>query len=234
MLLPSTRSFPPGLPATDTVDAIADNDWAAFAGVEQLADHWSRPGWTAAKRVYYWMITFPGQATVHDLARRCQEALAGHDLDLIAADGLHITVLRVGDRELVRPDLLPRLVDAATALELPAFDLEVRPLAGSRGAVRFSVGPWGPLVDLHHALTRLGEELGVPGGRPTSGFRPHLGLGYNSAERPAGPLIQAVAALRGLPAVHTVATDVELVELRREPGRYVWKTLARVPLRLRP
>ncbi|WP_031066261.1 2'-5' RNA ligase family protein [Streptomyces sp. NRRL WC-3742] len=230
MLRPSARSFPPAPPLVDTMDAIAANDWDAFAGLTCVTRHWDRPGWTPDRRVYYWMITFPAHGAPHDLAQQCQAALTGLGLDPIPTGGLHITVLRVGDRKLVQPDLLRRLTADARALRLRPFSLELRPLAGSPGAVRLSVGPWGPLIGLHHALTRLGQSLGIPGGRPTDEYRPHLGIGYNPIERPAAAVVEAVAALRTLPAVHTVVDTVALVELRREPGRYAWDTIARVPL----
>ncbi|MCY0932157.1 hypothetical protein OTB20_39545 [Streptomyces sp. H27-H1] len=83
---------------------------------------------------------------------------------------------------------------------------------------------------LHGALSEAGRVAGVPGGKPTAHFRPHLGVAYNNRDRAAAECIEAVAELRGRPAVEVVVDQVSLVELRREERAYVWDVLHEVPL----
>ncbi|RSS82535.1 2'-5' RNA ligase family protein, partial [Streptomyces sp. WAC02707] len=104
-------------------------------------------------------------------------------------------------------------------------------LAGSRGAVRFSLTPWRPMIHLHAALSTVGDQARIPGGSPTSSFRPHLGIAYNNQARPAAPVVDAVAPLRSLPPAALDITSVELVELRRQDRTYRWRTVHSAPLR---
>lgn len=219
-------------PPADLYDlaGIAAHDWAAFSALEEMTDHWSRPGWPDGARAYYWMLTFPDSPALADLAETCQKELSPLGLDPVPAGGLHITIARIGARDAVTPRRLQTLARAA-ARELPgAFDLRAVPLAGSRGAVRFSVGPWAPLVQLHAALLRAGRIEGVLPGKPTALFRPHLSIGYNNRRRPAAPVTAAVASLRSLPAVDVEVADVQLVELRRDGALYRWDVLENLPL----
>ncbi|MFH8789182.1 2'-5' RNA ligase family protein [Streptomyces roseoverticillatus] len=144
--------------------------------------------------------------------------------------GLHVTLTRIGAVDQVEPGDLERLVETVRERALPVFRLDAHPLAGSRGTVRFPLAPWTPLVQPHAALSTSARQTGLPGGRPTSGFRPHLGILYGNAERDAQPVIEAVSALRALPPVPLYVDTVDLVELRRERATYRWKSLHTVRL----
>lgn len=196
-----------------------------------MTDHWSRPGWPDGARAYYWMLTFPDASTLIDLALRCQESLAPLGLDPVPAeDGLHITLARVGGREVVTTEQLVSIARTAGRLLPGAFALRVVPLAGSRGAVRFSVSPWGPLVRLHAALLQAGRAEGITPSKPTALLRPHLSIAYNNRRRDARPVVDAVASLRSLSAVHADVAEVHLVELRRDGVTYRWDVLESLPL----
>ncbi|MFJ4679016.1 2'-5' RNA ligase family protein [Kitasatospora sp. NPDC088783] len=231
-LIPDTNSFPADPPSDlDDALAITDHDWGAFSALTRMKNHWNRTGWEDPnRRVLYWLLTFAGQPDLLDLVQRCQQPLEPLGLDLIAADGLHVTMVRVGDRHLVSPSRAQDLVRAVDDMGLPAFTVHAHPLTGSRGAVRFSLSPWTPLVRLHTALTLVGSSHGVPGGSDTSSFRPHLGVAYNPCGRDARPVIDTVAPLRRLPPVALRVGSVDLVELRREGRSYRWETLAKVAL----
>ncbi len=159
-----------------------------------------------------------------------QERLRSLGLDQIRPGDLHLTLARVGDRQSLSPQQLRELVRTATDHVGAAFSLEFHPLTGSPGAVRYSVTPWTDLVALHNTLTQVHRHLCLPGGKPTTRYRPHLGLGYQSCAREAGPVIDAVGRLRLQPPIPLTVRHVDLVELRRDPGRYTWDRLARVPL----
>jgi len=212
---------------------IIEHDWEAFSAVARMTDHWARPGWPDGGRVYYWMLTVADSPSLVSRARHCQSALAHLGMDPIPDDGLHVTMTRIGDTAHVPAAQIRHLAALAEQLPLAPFQVRAHPLTGSRGAVRFTLSPWTPLVRLHAALSDLGLQAGVPGGLPTSAFRPHLGIQYSNRDQPAEPVIESVASLRSLEPVLLDITSVDLVELRRtcRPQRaYRWKVLHRVSL----
>ncbi|MEU6290262.1 2'-5' RNA ligase family protein [Streptomyces sp. NPDC046988] len=230
-------AFPHHPPADlDDHDLLVDHDWRAFSAVKQMTNHWARPGWSEGSRAYYWMLTFPHAEDLTGRARYCQDALAHLGMDPVPADGLHVTLTRVGSTDAVSTDQLHLLADLVEELALTSFEIAAHPMAGSRGAVRFTLAPWSPLVRLHAALSEAGRRAGVPGGKPTIAFRPHLGVQYSNRERPAAPVVESVARLRTLGPVSLEINSVELVELRRTTGpvpAYRWRVVRSVPLRPR-
>lgn len=221
-------------PDLDSPELLVEHDWQAFRAVGQMTDHWARPGWHEGVRVYYWMLTFPDAEGLISRARQCQEALAHLDMDCVPEEGLHVTLTRIGSPDLVSDDQVRRLADLAEQTVPAAFDIAAHPMAGSRGAVRFTLAPWSPLIRLHAALSEAGRRVHVSGGKPTAAFRPHLGVQYSNRECPAAPVIESVAHLRRLEPVPLTIRSVELVELWRtsapEPA-YRWRVVRRVPLR---
>ncbi|WP_406303721.1 2'-5' RNA ligase family protein [Streptomyces sp. NBC_00885] len=205
--------------------AIAAHDWSAFEAIAEMKNHWDRPGWTDTTRAYYWMITFPGPSALADLAQRCKHDLRHLALDPIEQDGLHLTMGRIG----LTSDITHRQLDglAANAADLmgSAFTLQAVPLTASRGAIRFTVAPWHPLIAMHAALSTAGVRSGIPMGKPTSSLRPHIGIGYFNRPTPAAPVRDAIRPLRRLAAVDVLVHQVRLVELRRESRTYRWQTV---------
>ncbi|MFD9062313.1 2'-5' RNA ligase family protein [Kitasatospora purpeofusca] len=230
-LVSDHMAFPADPPSDlDDADTIVRADWEAYAGLEHLVNHWDRPGWDTRTRRLYWMLTFNGHHQLAERAAQCQRALQHLGLDLTPPEGLHVTVLRIGDATDVPARTVDALADRVRGLGLPRLVLVAHPLAGSRGAVRFSVTPWTGLVHLHQQLTAVGRALGVPGGTGTGRWRPHLGIGYSPSDRPAPPFIKAVEPLRLLAPVSLVVESLDLVELRRGTRQYRWRTLQRVAL----
>ncbi len=226
-------TFPPVPPAdVDDAACVLAADWDAFRNIARMANHWDRPGWGTHDRTYYWMLTFPTAPGLITEARVCQQQLAHHGLDPVPEDGLHITMNRIGavpDIPRTRVDELAR--QAAARVGGP-FEIQAHPMAGSPGAVRFTVTPWSALVGLHAALGQAAHAAAIPvQGRPTGLFRPHLGIFYCPADRPAAPVIESVAALRQRRPIPVQVESVELVELRREHRTYRWDVVHSVPLR---
>ncbi|PVE04520.1 2'-5' RNA ligase family protein [Streptomyces scopuliridis] len=224
------RAFPSD-PPRDLADphAIAAHDWAAFQAVSHMSNHWDRPGWSGG-RAYYWMLTFPNERALINDARACQDAVTNPALDLVPADGLHITLNKVADSAAMGERDLARVVQVAQDTAPQAFDLQVGPLAGSRGALRYSVAPWNPLISLHAILARAGTLAGAAGGRSTESFRPHLGIAYSNTTRPADSVISQVAELRGRPTLPVHVSHADLVELRRENATYRWDVISAITL----
>jgi 2'-5' RNA ligase len=180
------------------------------------------------------MLTFPDASDLRVRAKHCQDQLAHLGMDRVPDDGLHVTMTRVGDTDRVSDDQVGFVADLAAQLPLDSFRIVAHPMTGSRGAVRFTLSPWLPMVRLHAALSAIGGQAGVPGGKPTAAFRPHLCIQYNNRERPAAPVISSVSRLRALPAVPLEVSSVELVELRRTSDTspaYRWKVVQSIPLR---
>ncbi|MBF6286596.1 2'-5' RNA ligase family protein [Nocardia cyriacigeorgica] len=172
------------------------------------------------------------EARLAALARKCQEFLGDDGLDPVPDDGLHITLLGIGDAADVSGRQLNEVVAAGEArlAGFEPFELLVGPPAGSRSAVRFSVAPWDPLLELHRRLFDSATRV-LPGIKPgPTHFRPHLGISYLNAPRPAGDLVERVAALHDLPPVPVGVDTVELVELRRDGRAYRWDTCAAISL----
>ena len=80
------------------------------------------------------------------MAAECQSTLNLPYLDPVPLDGLHLTVQRLAFEAEVAPSQVDATVSRARQLlsTMEGFELSIGPLAGSRGAVRFSVSPWAP------------------------------------------------------------------------------------------
>ncbi|WP_328390683.1 2'-5' RNA ligase family protein [Nocardia sp. NBC_00416] len=225
--------FPLGRPSsTAEAAAIRANDWAAFRDLEFLSDHWTTKAWAPGRTGYYWYLTFHDPALA-DLTQQCQKRLEHDGIDLVPRDGLHVTLLGLGRADQVSDEQLAQITAEASARlsTLAPFELAVGPLTGSRSALRFSVTPWDPLLELHHMLRAA--TAGSQRARrlaETADFRPHLGIGYISRTLDVASVIGDVAALRALPPVTVRVDSVDLVELRREGRAYRWTDLAVLPL----
>lgn len=226
------RVFPPS-PPRDINDAsiIAEHDWAAFGAVEEMTNHWDRPGWTATTRAYYWMLTFPEVPALTEHARRCQSALRDLGFDEIAEDGLHLTLGRIGHVGEVTTGQLGTLIAAVSDGGPEAFNIQAVPLTASRGAIRYSIAPWTPVVHLHAALAAAGTASGLPSRKPPSILRPHLGIAYCNRPMPARAVRDAVRPLRTLASVDVPVRRVQLVALRREGRAYRWDVIHELELR---
>ncbi|WP_322763227.1 2'-5' RNA ligase family protein [Frankia sp. Cr2] len=113
-----------------------------------------------------------------------------------------------------------------------AFVLTVGPLAGSSGAVRFSVVPWEPVIDLRNQIIDATAAVLEPTAiiATPRGLRPHVGIAYCNSPTDAHPIIKTLTALRELPRTRVTIDAVALVELRRKDRTYRWETVARLPL----
>jgi 2'-5' RNA ligase len=211
---------------------IARNDWEAFSSLDRLANHWERPAWPDRAQAYYWLLPLGVDVALRAHARACQQALAPiSDLDPVPGELLHLTLYRVGAPSAVTSEQVTGIADAA-ATRLESFEplhLFVGPLAGSTGAIRYSVTPWNRLVELRDQLASATRS--VLGGDQTAGWRPHVSIAYNARTRAASPIVERVRALRSQPPTEVTATEIELVKLARIGRVYQWKTLHRLILK---
>lgn len=231
LLTANSNAFPPAPPGSiDDPQVIAAHDWAAFDTVRQMKNHWDRPGWTETTRAYYWMLSFQNVPELLKQARFSQQELQHLQFDAIDEHGLHLTLGRIGRAEEVTSRQLDELCAVASNGLPPAFDLSAIPMTASRGAIRYSVAPWTPLIALHASLAAMGERYGLPFRKPTSVLRPHVGIAYCNRIVDANAVRDAIRPLRDLPSVTVPIEHVELVELRREERAYRWRTLHVLPM----
>ncbi|MFY1652151.1 2'-5' RNA ligase family protein [Solwaraspora sp. WMMB762] len=169
-----------------------------------------------------------------DLATRCQEQLRDlPNIDLVPTTSLHITMQRLAFTDEVSPDVAAAVVNDVRrrCADLPAIPVEIGPLAGSPGAVRFSVGPPEPVSRLRDLIRESIAKVRGPTALPerASRFVPHVSIAYHNTPADARPLVQRVASLRRLSPVATVIRSIDLVELYRSGHRYIASKQAEVP-----
>lgn len=228
----SRSQFPPAEPASLTdAKAIAENDWKAFSGLQMMVDHWARPAWPDGAKAVYWLLSLGGYPHLRASAQSCADALSHvPDLDVVPLDLLHLTLCRVGDAAELSVGAIAAVASSARkrTSQLAPFGVSIGPLAGSAGAIRFTVTPWDRLFLLHGEL--VAARNSVVGGPEGSGFRPHVSVAYNARRRDAEPIIRYVRALHRNPPVNLTVTRIDLVELRREGRVYGWQLLDQVQL----
>ena len=232
MLAIDPRAFPSAPPLDpDDPRAVSAHDWDAFTAVNEMGNHWDRPGWTSATRAYYWMLTFPDAVPLSSQARHCQQELRHLGFDEIDHDGFHVTLGRIGLVNDVSSQQLESLVANAAHRGAERFTLQAIPLTASRGAIRYSIAPWHPVLRLHAAIAATGIESGLPLDKPTSSLRPHVGIAYCNQALPAHEVRAAILPLRDLDAVELHVDQAQLVELRIEHRAYRWQVVHTFPLR---
>ncbi len=212
-------------------DPVHD-DWERFRALSSMTDHWDRPGWRPGRRSFHWFLTFDS-AALRDVTGTCQEPLRAFDcLDLVPAASLHLTVRRLAFTDEIDPSTVAAVAGrvAERCRPLTAFRMRVGPLAGSSGAVRFTVTPWERLIKLRDAVDQATTACGLP--TVEQRFRPHVGIAYCNRDLPAQPIIRRVATLRGLPPVEVTVADLRLVRLHRDGRTYRWDTETVLPLRV--
>ncbi|GIG55709.1 hypothetical protein Lfu02_00810 [Longispora fulva] len=217
-------AFPHQLPSSLTDhDAIVTNDWAAYAGLRRLSDHWSRPAWPDGAEAYYWILALGDQPDLRRRAAELQKALHNDaDLAPVPLDLLHLTLLRVSAIEDISQTNLSAIAANATQRlgGSGAIPLAVGPLAGSTGAVRFSVSPWDRIIHIHAELAAAAAAC--LGERVVADLRPHISIAYNGLHRSAQPVIAAVEELRDERPVEVNVSHIYLVSLRRQGKQYSW------------
>ncbi|MFI5705198.1 2'-5' RNA ligase family protein [Streptomyces xanthochromogenes] len=223
-------SFPPD-PPTDPDDpaTVARHEWEAFSRVDTMVNHWDRPGWTGTTRAYYWLLEFHTPALIAH-ARACQDTLRSLPIDDIPADGIHLTLGRIGLTGDVTPQQVTNLAVAARTGLPGAFSLQAIPLTASRGAIRYSVAPWAPILALHDHLSQAMSRSGLPPMPPTAHLRPHIGVGYLHRPTPAEDVRRVLEPLRRMPPAATTVDAVHLVRMRRTAGAYRWDRIRTLPL----
>lgn len=221
------------MPVADPSTGPADPDWAAFAALERMTNHWDRPGWRPGRTAYYWYLSFRDQDDVRALAAQCQAAVDAPHFDLVPDTDLHMTVQRVAFADEMDADALRR-TEENTREALRGFGmlrLQIGPLAGSGGALSFSASPRNRLNELRSQLLTTAHSVGfAPDTTDADPFRPHVGIGYCNRTVNAAPIIEQVRVLRSLPPVDVRISKLTLVELTRHERAYSWDVVSEVPL----
>lgn len=212
-----------------------EQDWYRFRQLNQLANHWERPGWADGRRSYHWLLTFEYPSVLHTLAAQCQEPFRDlAQFDLVPVDTLHLTIQRVAFTDELSAASLEA---AATAVRercqhVAPFGLRIGWLAGSTGAIRLTALPTAPVaavrdIAMDAVTANLRREAPA---HPAEIFWPHVSIAYCNTTQPVAPVMAQIEALRHLPPAEVLVTSVALVELRREGRAYRWEVLERVGL----
>lgn len=230
-LVPHPASFPVDPPsAPDSAWSIASHDWYAFDQVTTMVDHWDRPNWTPGMRAFYWLLTF-SSPRLADHAEQCQDAIRHLAFDEISTERLHLTLGRIGLTDTLSRTNIRSLADTVRRQRLPrAFPLSAIPLSASRGAVRYSVAPWTPVLALHAQLARASSTVGLAPMGASGYLRPHLGIAYCNRSLPASEVRAAIEPLRLLPPAPLFVDRAQIVEMRRADGAYHWQMVDEVLL----
>jgi 2'-5' RNA ligase len=142
-----------------------------------------------------------------------------------------LTVQRIGWADEISASELTAVGEAAAGRcsRLSPLKLTVGPLAGSPGAVRFSVLPWEPVFKLRRELLDANNSVLATCEKPRE-FRPHIGIAYCNKPVPTAPLHATVEPLRALPAVDVNVHQVDLVLLSRDGRTYAYSKVRSLPL----
>lgn len=234
-LVPHPASFPADPPPDpDSAWAVAAHDWNAFDQVTTMVDHWDRPSWRPGMRAVYWLLTF-SSPHLADQARQCQEAIGHLGFDAIGMRSLHVTLGRVAPADVLSRSQLNGLAAVVRRQHLPhGFALSAIPMTASRGAVRYSVAPWTPVITLHSQLARASSAVGLPRMSSSAHLRPHLGIAYCNRSLPASEVRAAIEPLRLLPPVPLFVDRVQMVEMWRVEGAYDWQVVEEISLPTAP
>jgi hypothetical protein len=210
-----------------------DSDWKAFKSLTHMKNHWDRPPWWPGRQAYYWYLTFSSNSELRSLSEHCQRVIEAPYLDLVPLDDLHMTICRVGFEDELGPDELDAVV--ATASEkfqsMSPFEILIGPLAGSAGAISFSVAPLEPVQKVREALqsaTAVGRDQNATA---KNSFRPHVGIAYCNSIVPISEIAPKIQPLRDLPRVQARIQSASLVLLTRGEQSYRWSPATDVSLR---
>ena len=211
---------------------LEEQDWHRFRHLNQLTNHWHRPGWADGRRSYHWLLTFEENSVLHTLAAQCQEPFRDlPQFDLVPLDILHLTSQRVAFTD----ELPAGSLEATVAVvkqryrNMAPFRLRIGWLAGSAGAIRFTALPVKPLAEVRDIV--LAQATHVRNNAPAcvaDDFWPHVSIAYSNAAQPTEPVTAKIEVLRSLPPADVLIASLAPVELRREGRTYRWEVLERV------
>ncbi|WP_412740253.1 2'-5' RNA ligase family protein [Krasilnikovia sp. MM14-A1259] len=202
---------------------------------DEVRDHWWwRPGWRVGRRFYAFHITFEGQQALQALAAACRSSLAHlPTVTLIPDQWLHLTMQGIGfTDELADPDVRDLAQRAGRiAAAIPAFEVDFAELIVAGEAIVMPATPAGPVQRLRAAARDaiaevLGERRVV---EDPDRFRPHVSIGYITADGAAAPYVAAVKRIH-IDPVRVRISRLDLIEMHRDQRMYEWHTVARLPL----
>jgi 2'-5' RNA ligase len=210
--------------------------WRSLEALQVLGDHWWwRPGWRVGRSFYTWHVTFEDDPAVAATAARWQAGLALPGLDLVPADGLHLTMQGIGFTDEVDPTDITQICEAARSrcTTLAPFTLTLGSADADPEGIPLAVRPWQPIrrlrATLREAIADVWGADRVP--EDADGFRPHVTLAYSSGGTPASEVRDRLATLReSIAPVEIIVRAASLIRLNRDHKQYEWTTDARVAL----
>ncbi len=205
----------------------------SMTDVESMADHWWwRPGWRLGARFLTWHLTFEDAPQVHRVAADYRRILAGvPGLDLVPDPWLHLTMQGLGFADDVADRDVAAIVDAARVrlARIPGFEVSFDRPAVTPEAVRWEAAPGEPVAAVRDAIRAAIGEVWAEVPERADGFGPHISIAYSGSDRPAAPVLAAIAAAPSAPATARI-THADLILLNRDHRMYEWEPVANIPL----
>jgi GNAT superfamily N-acetyltransferase/2'-5' RNA ligase len=178
-------------------------------------------------------LTFEDSSDLQLLAGQCQAAISFPYYDLTPPSELHLTLSRIAAQDDITSDQLHAVEAAAKRAcdGISPFDIRIGFLAGTSGAVGFSVAPGEPIGHLRDVLHEATRSAYPNAATASPAFHPHVTIAYcNSDDVPAAPAIAAVERLNSLPCVEVTVKKGALVLLERRPRAYMRQAISRISL----
>ncbi|MFC3964380.1 2'-5' RNA ligase family protein [Nocardia jiangsuensis] len=200
-------------------------------------DHWWwRPGWSIGKSFYTWHITFRSASPVRELSDVFAPTLSAvPTMELVSAEGLHITVQGIGFTDVVPRSDVDRIVDATrrNLAELARFTVTIGPPIVDSETIQLPIADPEPLRAVRDRLQTAIAEVWGAANVPDQGsaYRPHLTVSYSTGVAPIEELRGKLEAdqFDGY-TITDMVSEVSLIELNRDHGRYEWREVTSVAL----
>jgi len=198
----------------------------------QMEDHWRpEPGEDRNRARLMWFMLVGDYPQVAELAQAGHARLRGlAGLDIVPREWLHITTLIAGFADGMTADQVDAMAGHARRLLAciapPRITLG-RVLYHPR-AVMLDAGPPGRLQPVLQAVQEATlAGTGRDGTLHTAPWTPHITLAYGNADRPAGPVIDALG--RVLPSGQVAIRSISLVS-QTPDQMFKWDAIADVPI----
>ncbi len=181
---------------------------------ERLTGRWDNPFRQSYDDAVCWHLLLGRDPAVQEAAAVARQRLAGiAGLHMTPPEWLHITVQRVGTKDLVTHDNRTRMLARAQdcLAQTAPVTVTLQRIFYHPEAITLSVSPRSALSPVLAAARTATREVLESGDHHSEGdeWAPHLTLCYSTTEQPAAPVIAALGTT--LPAYEVTITEMSLV-----------------------
>lgn len=200
---------------------------------KRTISHWDKyPCWTPERRYLACYLTFGESSVIVEAAQTVQADLHQAPVACCPPESLHQTMPGVATRDELSDAEVENIRNSIRAAirEYPAFELSIDGFEADIEGMFLITKPRASLESLHAVLHKaISDGWGRSADGEAGDVYPHITIAYANAVGDASPLMAAAEKHKELQGRTRVA-HVDLVWLRREPGRYAWDLVERFPL----